>query len=61
MFKLLQELDGARIQIVEVSNAAGVPPSAVLVTPEARERDDDTDSLSDVALRIHDDNNDDAQ
>ncbi|XP_034836136.1 regulator of G-protein signaling loco [Maniola hyperantus] len=58
---LVQELDGARIQVVEVSNTVGVPSSAVLVTPEPRERDDDTDSLSDVALRIQDENNDDAQ
>ncbi|XP_023953964.2 regulator of G-protein signaling loco [Bicyclus anynana] len=58
---LVQELDGARIQIVEVSSTQGVPSAAVLVTPEARERDDDTDSLSDVALRIQDENNEDAQ
>ncbi|CAH0731333.1 unnamed protein product, partial [Brenthis ino] len=42
---LVQELDGMRVQVVEVAGAAPEP------------RDDDADSLSDVALR-HDDNDD---
>lgn len=49
-FLSLQELDGARLQIVDVSEngeyraSAGDPP-----------RDDDADSLSDLAVRLQDD------
>ncbi|XP_028170716.1 regulator of G-protein signaling loco [Ostrinia furnacalis] len=42
---LMQELDGARLQIVEVSES----------TTCTTERDDDADSLSDLALRLQDD------
>ncbi|CAB3224820.1 unnamed protein product [Arctia plantaginis] len=44
---LMQDLDGTRLQIVEVSESGDYRPTT--------ERDDDADSLSDVAVRIQDD------
>ncbi|XP_050556347.1 regulator of G-protein signaling loco isoform X4 [Spodoptera frugiperda] len=48
---LMQELDGSRLQIVEVSENGEYRAT----TAEPRDVDDDTDSLSDLAVRLQDD------
>ncbi|XP_026328175.1 uncharacterized protein LOC113236357, partial [Hyposmocoma kahamanoa] len=49
----MQELDGARLQIVELNEEAE--------TARSERRDDDADSLSDLALGLPDDQKDDTQ
>uniref|UniRef100_A0A2A4JXI1 RGS domain-containing protein n=2 Tax=Heliothis virescens TaxID=7102 RepID=A0A2A4JXI1_HELVI len=48
---IMQELDGARLQIVEVSETGEYRASV----SDTRDRDDDADSLSDLAVRLQDD------
>ncbi|XP_047034543.1 regulator of G-protein signaling loco [Helicoverpa zea] len=53
---IMQELDGARLQIVEVSESGSYRASG-----PSEPRDDDADSLSDLAVRLHDDKQQDEQ